>query len=105
MATLKYTSDCQYLHLEYIDVYSNMCVVIRLRVSEMLEKRGQTLYWLWKETGVRYATLLKMQRGETTRLELPALEKLCRAFECKPGDLIVIDKATKQKRAKTARKR
>jgi putative transcriptional regulator len=55
----------------------------------MLEARERTVYWLWKETGVRYATIWQMSKGEVARLNLETLDRICNALECQPGDLMV----------------
>jgi DNA-binding Xre family transcriptional regulator len=78
--------------------------MIKLQVKPLLAERERSLYWLMKQTGIRYATLLKMRAGETTRIDLPALEALCRALEVEPGELLVLQPKLK-KRAATARKR
>lgn len=64
-----------------------MSRMITLQLKDLLAERDQSLYWLWQITGIRYATLLKMQNGEAKRLELTNLEKICRALHCEPGDL------------------
>ena len=63
--------------------------MVRLRLNELLEERGQTLYWLWKQTGIRYATVWQMGKGEVSRLNLDALDRVCAALECQPGDLLI----------------
>jgi len=78
--------------------------MIKLQVKPLLTKRGRSLYWLMKQTGIRYGTLLKMRDGETTRIDLPALEALCRALEVEPGELLIMQPKLK-KRAATARQR
>ena len=55
----------------------------------MLEKRGRTAYWLAKETGIRYASIWQMTRGDTARLHIETLDRICGALECQPGDLLV----------------
>lgn len=72
--------------------------MIKLRLSELLEKRGQSLYWLWKQTDVRYATIWQMGKGEVARLNLDVLDRVCAALECQPGDLLVRVESRKAKR-------
>jgi putative transcriptional regulator len=75
--------------------------MVKFRLSELLEARGQTLYWLWKQTGIRYATIWQMGKGEVSRLNLDALERICEALECQPGDLLVrVISPKKRKRGK-----
>ena len=77
--------------------------MIKLRVKQLLADRERSLYWLMKETGIRYATLLKMRDGTTARIDLPALEAICRALEVEPGQILVLQPKLKKKRAATAR--
>lgn len=63
--------------------------MIKVRLNEMLEEREQTLYWLWKRTGIRYATVWQMGKGEVSRLSLDVLDRVCEALECQPGDLLI----------------
>ena len=63
--------------------------MIKFQLNELLEERSQTLYWLWKQTGIRYATVWQMGKGEVSRLNLDALDRVCEVLECQPGDLLV----------------
>ena len=75
--------------------------MISFRLKEMIEERGQTLYWLWKQTGIRYATIWQMGRGEVARLNVYALDRICETLECQPGDLLVrVEGPKKRKRGK-----
>ena len=71
-----------------VRLWYNRCV-IELRLSEILEKRGRTAYWLAQETGIRYASIWKMSKGDTARLHIEPLDRICEALECQPGDLLV----------------
>ena len=73
-------------------------VVIKLKLNEVLEERGKTLYWLWKQTGIRYATIWQMGKGEVARLNLDALDRICEVLECQPGDLLVRVEGRKKRR-------
>jgi putative transcriptional regulator len=81
--------------------------MIKVRLSEILEERGKTLYWLWKQTGIRWATIWQMGNGDLARLNIDTLDLICEALECQPGDLLVrVESKTRGKRSrKTARKR
>ena len=72
--------------------------MIKVRLGEMLDERGRTVYWLWKQTGVRYATVWQMSRGEIARLNLESLDRICEALECQPGDLLVRVEGPKQRK-------
>ena len=66
--------------------------VIKIKLDEMLEKRGITLYRLAKDTGIAYENLRKMKNGQATRIYLDTIEKLCIHLECEPADLIALEK-------------
>ena len=72
--------------------------MINIRLSEMLEERDRTLYWLSVKSGVRYATVWKLSRGEVGRLNLNALDRICEALECQPGDVLVRETKTKSRK-------
>ena len=72
--------------------------MIKFRLTEMLEERGQTVYWLWKQTGIRYATVWQMGKGEIVRLNLDVLDRICDVLECQPGDLLVRVEGRKKRR-------
>lgn len=62
---------------------------IKLRVSDLLGERKMTQKQLSEKTGIRAATINKFYHETVKRLELDQIEKLCEAFECTPGDLLV----------------
>lgn len=81
--------------------------MIEVRLKAMLEARGRTRYWLAKETGIQFNTLTRIERADlTNRIELSTLDKICRALQCQPGDLLVwLDDAQGSRGAqKSARK-
>jgi putative transcriptional regulator len=55
----------------------------------MLAKREVTAYWLAKQTGIRYASIWQMANGDTARLHIETLDRICEALKCQPGDLLV----------------
>ncbi len=77
--------------------------VIKLLLSEMLETRSRTAYWLANETGIRYASIWQMANGDTARLHIETLDRICEALECQPGDLLV--RVESKRRGKPSRKK
>ncbi len=76
-------------------------IMIAIRLTEILEERGQTVYWLWKQTGIRYATVWQMSKGEIVRLNLDVLDRICAVLECQPGDLLIrVEDRKKRKRGR-----
>ncbi len=72
--------------------------MIKFRLNELLEERGQTVYWLWKQTGVRWATVWQFGKGEVSRLNMDVLDRICEALECQPGDLLVRTETPKKRK-------
>jgi putative transcriptional regulator len=76
--------------------------VIKLRLNELLAERGLTPYWLWKETGIRWASIWQMNKGDTERLHIETLDRICEALQCQPGHLLI---RVESKRGKLSRKK
>lgn len=70
---------------------------MKLRIEELLEAKGKTLYWLKKETGIGYTTLLRYRDGETTGVRFEHVELLCEKIGCDPNTLFGIGKQMKVK--------
>ncbi len=64
--------------------------MIRLNVLELLEKRGRTKYWLYKQLGMSYQNFSKMVHNETKSIRYENIETMCLLLECTPNDLLVI---------------
>lgn len=69
---------------------------IRITVKDLLKLRGQTLYWLSKTTGISYTTLWRLTKGRALGINFVTLEKICGALECQPGELMKVDKISKE---------
>lgn len=72
--------------------------MITVRITELLEERGQSLYWLAKQTGIRYSTVHDLSRGEWKSIKRTVIEALCEVLDCEPGELIVKRKRSVAKR-------
>src|SRR5262245_25528224 len=63
--------------------------MILIRLNEIAEKRGRSLYWVSRNANIPYVTLWNLSQKETQNsINLPVLSRLCTALECKPGDLL-----------------
>ncbi len=62
--------------------------VIVIRVDELLENRERSFYWLAKETGISHTTLWRLKKGKALGINFETLERICRALNCQPGDVI-----------------
>ncbi len=64
--------------------------MIKLNVLELLEKKGKTKYWLYKQMGMSYQNFTKMIRNETKSIRYENIETLCQILECTPNELFRI---------------
>lgn len=65
--------------------------MIKLNVLPLLEAKGKTKYWLYKQLGMSYQNFNRMVRNETRSIRYERIETLCQILECTPNDLFVID--------------
>lgn len=64
--------------------------MIKLDVLNLLEKKGKTKYWLYKQLGMSYQNFNKMVNNETKSIRYENIETLCLLLECTPNDLFII---------------
>jgi len=69
--------------------------VIRIELKQLLD--GRSLYWLSQESGIRWATIAAMAKGKLRRIDLSALDAICDALDCEPGDLLKIERRRARK--------
>src|SRR5262245_17041149 len=63
--------------------------MILIKLNEALEKKGRTVYWLARNSGIPHVTLWNLSKVDTQRsINLNVLSHICAALECKPGDLL-----------------
>ena len=68
-----------------------MIQVIEFKLRELIRKKGfESVSYrkLSKEIGISHLPLWKMVKGESYNTSLDMLDKLCRFFRCKPGDIL-----------------
>ena len=78
--------------------------MIEVRIDQLLEKRSRTFYWLAKETGISHTTLWRLKKARAYGLTLDTLEKICRALNCQPGDVLRLASDPKAKKKTSKRK-
>lgn len=61
--------------------------MIKLRIKEILDQKGRSKYWLYKQMGMSYQNFNKMINNETSSIKYTNLETICDILECTPGDL------------------
>lgn len=64
--------------------------MIRLRAVELLEERGKTKYWLYKQLGMSYQNFNNMLNNKTKSIKYENIETMCLLFNCTPNDLFEI---------------
>ncbi|NLZ45153.1 MAG: helix-turn-helix transcriptional regulator [Clostridiales bacterium] len=65
--------------------------MVRLRVLEILEKKGKTKYWLYKQLGMSYQNFNRMVNNQTQSIKYSNLDALCQILDCEPADLFDYD--------------
>lgn len=64
--------------------------MITLDVLHLLEKKGKTKYWLYKQMGMSYQNFTRMIRNETKSIRYENIETLCLLLECTTNELFRI---------------
>ena len=65
--------------------------MIKLNVIPLLEKKGKTKYWLYKQLGMSYQNFKRMIENETKSIQIDRIETLCLLLDCTPNELFIID--------------
>ena len=64
--------------------------MVRLNALELLEKRGKTKYWLYKQLGMSYQNFNRMINNETRSIQYENIEAMCCLLECSPNELFAV---------------
>ena len=64
--------------------------MIRLNALQLLEKKGKTKYWLYKQLGMSYQNFNRMINNETKSIRYENIETMCLLLDCTPNDLLII---------------
>ena len=65
--------------------------MVKLTVMDLLRQQNKTRYWLVKQMQTDYNSVNKICNNEIIALHLETIEKLCKAFNCTPNDLFIIE--------------
>ncbi|MFQ8603158.1 MAG: helix-turn-helix domain-containing protein [Anaerovoracaceae bacterium] len=65
--------------------------MVKLNVLALLEKKGKTKYWLYKQLGMSYQNFNKMVNNETKSIRYEMIDTLCVIFECTPNELFIFE--------------
>lgn len=66
--------------------------MIKLNINNLLKESGKSQYWLSKQTGIDQHNVKNFCLGNPKSINLTTIDKICNAFNCKPGDLFIYTK-------------
>ena len=75
----------RYIHF---DPRQGGLLAIRVRLRDLLEKRGMAQTELQARSGLGYSTINALYHGKTERVEFATLEALCEVLECPVGEIL-----------------
>lgn len=58
-----------------------------IRAQDLLEKKGKTKYWLYKQLGMSYQNFSRMINNQTKSIRYENIETRCLLLECTPNEL------------------
>ena len=64
--------------------------MLTLNVLPLLEKKGKTKYWLYKQLGMSYQNFVRMIHNQTKSIRYENIETLCLLLECTPNELFLM---------------
>ncbi|HIF5802732.1 TPA: helix-turn-helix domain-containing protein [Vibrio parahaemolyticus] len=64
---------------------------IEINLDVMMAKRKMRLKTLSEAVGITEANLSVLKNGKAKAIRFSTLERLCRALNCQPGDLLAFD--------------
>jgi putative transcriptional regulator len=65
-------------------------LMLTLNILPLLEKKGKTKYWLYKQLGMSYQNFSRMVNNETKSIRYENIETMCLLLNCTPNDLFEI---------------
>ena len=65
--------------------------MVRLNVQALLDKKGKTRYWLYKQLGMSYQNFKNMIDNKTQSIRYDRIETLCLLLDCTPNELFEFD--------------
>ncbi len=63
--------------------------MVKLNALKLLEEKGKTKYWLYKQLGMSYQNFNKMVNNETKSVQYEMINAMCNIFDCTPNDLLI----------------
>ncbi|MBP3487662.1 MAG: helix-turn-helix transcriptional regulator [Roseburia sp.] len=63
-------------------------MAIRINVDVMLAKRKMSVTELSEKVGITMANISILKNGKAKAIRIDTLDKICRALNCQPGDIL-----------------
>lgn len=63
-------------------------MAIRVNVDVMLAKRKMSVTELSERVGITMANISILKNGKAEAIRIDTLDKICRALDCQPGDIL-----------------
>lgn len=63
--------------------------MVKLNALKLLEEKGKTKYWLYKQLGMSYQNFNKMVNNDTKSIQYEMIDAMCNIFDCTPNDLLI----------------
>jgi putative transcriptional regulator len=67
---------------------TGQAMAIRVRLRELLERRGMAQTELQARSRLGYSTINALYHGKTERVEFATLDAICEAVGCEVGEII-----------------
>lgn len=72
--------------------------MVKLNALELLEKKGRTKYWLYKQMGMSYQNFNRMINNQTKSIQYENIETMCLLLECTPNELLIFEESLLEKK-------
>lgn len=66
--------------------------MVRCHLARLMGERKMKIVDVARETGLNRNTVTLLYKETAQRIDLEAIEKLCRLFECEVGDLLELQR-------------
>lgn len=66
--------------------------MVTLNIKNVLEKTGNTQYWLSKQTGIDAHNIKNLCEGNPKSINLSTIDKICTTLNCTPNDILIMNK-------------
>ncbi len=63
--------------------------MVKLNALNLLNEKGKTKYWLYKQLGMSYQNFNKMINNETKSIQYENIDAMCNILDCTPNELFV----------------